>query len=219
MSLDDYIDMSDSIKNIKITERLNKEADERKRRNLFIRTNYPKFLYYKCDKCKEYKEYTLFNPILDQNDDKKYVSNNTNEILVDKNGNKVFIVYNNKCSECYNIKKAMIKKCQEHYKTILQDCKEKCECGVLFTKGFKTDTKEIAESYLIKHTNSKKHKDYVALQNLKQDNKINDVQIYLEHLQKKQLIDICKNNNIYGMTNSKKTDIITEILKYKNVKM
>ena len=118
MSLDDYIDMSDSIKNIEIIEGLNREAEERKQRNLFIRTNYPKFLYYKCDKCKKYKEYTNFNPILDENYNKKYVSNNLNEILVDKYDNKVYIVYNNKYSECYDKTKASVKKCQEYYKII-----------------------------------------------------------------------------------------------------
>ena len=110
----------------------------------------------------------------------------------------------------------MIKKCQEHYKTILKDCKEKCECGVRFTKGFSKNTTEIAESYLNKHFSSKKHQDYLAIQNI---NKDKDVQTYLTHLQKKQLIDICKANNIYGMTNSKKEVIITEILKYKNVRI
>ena len=81
-----------------------------------------------------------------------------------------------------------------------------------FTKGFSKDKTEIPDSCFTKHYKSKKNK---ALQ----DNKDKYIQQYLEHLQTRQLIDICKNNNIYWMTRSKKADIIAEILKYKDAKI
>ena len=59
------------------------------------------------------------------------------------------------------------------------------------------DFQKIRQKYLTviftKHYKSKKNKNYVALQ----DNKDKYIQQNLEHLQKRQLIDICKNNNIY----------------------
>ena len=109
--------------------------------------------------------------------------------------------------------KERVVKFQQYYKTILQDCKKQCPCGLSFFKGF-SNTEDIGECYLKKHYGSKRHQNYIELiEKQKPDN-----ELHLNSLSKKQLVDICKNNKIYGMTNSKKADIILEILKY-NIKI
>ena len=196
----------------KYTEKLNREADERKRQDKLIREKYPRYLFYKCKNCCQYKEYILFNPILDDNGNYKFICD-----IKDANSNKVYAINDKKCIDCYNRTNEYIKPFKQHYKTILHDCKIDCACGLNYFTGFNTNATEIGQRYITAHMNSKKHKDWVALQAIKDKDK--DILKCLQHLQKKQLIEICKVNNIYGMTNSKKANIITEILKYKDIKL
>ena len=215
MSLNDVeIDDSDSVRNKLLNDKYNKEAEERKMKNKLIREQYPKFLYYKCKKCEEYKHYTNYKPMFkDSNDEVNYIYNKIDGFLLDKDDNKVYYVKSDLCNDCYNIQKERVVKFQQYYKTILQDCKKQCPCGLSFFKGF-SNTEDIGECYLKKHYGSKRHQNYIELiENQKTDN-----ELHLNSLSKKQLVDICKNNKIYGMTNSKKADIILEILKY-NIKI
>ena len=94
LNYDEYIDTTDTDKKNKITERLNREAEERKRQNKAIREQYPKYIFYKCNKCHQYKEYHSFTPILDDNGHHKFIQD-----VKDVNGNKVYVVYPDKCTD------------------------------------------------------------------------------------------------------------------------
>ena len=212
----DEIDDSDRIRNEKLIERDNRLAEQRKLENKRIKENYPRFLYYKCGTCKQYLPYTSFRPIL--NKDGSYydvVNRDTKEVLLDTYGNKVYNIKPEACNICYNKKKDIIFKNQAHYKTIFDKCKIDCPCGKKIQTGFSSNTTEIGQSYIDKHMNSKHHQNYIKLLESKPD----DLEILFYKLSKTQLIEICKVNNIYGMTIKKKADIISEILKYQNIKL
>ena len=97
-----------------------------------------KLLFYKCDKCKEYKPYTSYKPIIYNKTELCYITdiNNKDGFLLDADGYKVYCINDNKCCECNNKKNEYNKSFKALYKTILQDCKIECECFLKIFAGF-----------------------------------------------------------------------------------
>ena len=83
---------------------MRKEENRRKRQQkLELEEKYPKYLFYQCEVCEEYKYYTDYKPIIDDITGETYFIKDKYYpvgILLDLEENKVYNVQDLVCKDC-----------------------------------------------------------------------------------------------------------------------